>query len=94
VIENRVVAAATCDACGHVNYGDSNGFIRAGYGVSIVDYEHEDDAESREAYACRETHIGKASRVVLDKAAMFDPEEPPFTEDAPPLPQPDTAECA
>lgn len=94
MIENRLVATATCDACGHVNYGDSNGAINAGYGVTIVDYEHRNDATPHEAYACRQTHIGKASKAVLDQAAGFDPEQPPYTEDAPPLPQPETAECA
>lgn len=81
MIENRLVATAKCDACGHTNYSDDNGFIHAGYGISIVDYGNA-NAESQEAYACRLTHIGKAA-----KAMLCDNDQPPTPAlDAPPLP--------
>lgn len=61
VIEERNIRAAHCDACGRVNYSE-DGIITAGYLVTLADLGTNIE---REAYACRETHIGKAARAVL-----------------------------
>lgn len=100
MIENRTVAVAQCDACGHVNYANDNDEFQAGYELTIVDYENA-AVFQHQAYACRATHIGKAGKAVLDrfeandKAALL--EQPPLVpegHDATPLPQPEKVDCA
>jgi hypothetical protein len=94
VIEERRLAVAVCDACGHKDYPNEQGeFLGTGYVLTID--EHETDTQ-HEAYACRETHIGKAARAVLERfrsegngGPWRDEDGPlaPPPPDAPPLPE-------
>lgn len=89
MIESRTVAVAQCDACGHVNYADDNGDFRAGFAFTLVDFEAQRDVHvtAHDVYACRATHIGKASKAVLDRSVPDPPWDPASpVPDAPPLP--------
>lgn len=66
MIEERNVAVAVCDACGHRDYGDEKGDFYGGDGYTLTIDEHKGDTQHN-AYACRETHIGKAARAVLER---------------------------
>lgn len=66
MIENRTVAVAVCDACGHKDYANDQGEFVDSDGFDIVIHMHS-TATRHKAYACRETHIGKAARAVLDR---------------------------
>jgi hypothetical protein len=99
VIEERVIATAVCDACGHKDYANELGeFVGAGYILTID--EHDTDTE-HQAYACRETHIGKAARAVLERFRSEGNGPPPEQEagaltpllDAPPLPERDDSQA-
>lgn len=92
MIEERRLAVAVCDACGHKDYPNELGeFLGTVYVLAIE--EHETDTQ-HEAYACRETHIGKAARAVLDRWRS-EGNGPPYDNggsllpppDAPPLPE-------
>lgn len=93
MIEERMVDVAVCDACGHRDYSDFEGnfFDSNGYTLTIV--QHATDRQ-QEVVACKETHIGKAARAVLDQWRAE--ENPPLQHasgplalDAPPLPERD-----
>lgn len=71
-IEKRNVEVATCDACGNTNHTNKMGEFDAGYSVTIVEHK---TGTRHEAYACRVTQIGKASRAVLDE---WHSNEPPW----------------
>jgi len=64
MIEERSIAVAECDACGHRDFADEDGsfFGGEGYGLRIVAHR---TGASHNVYACRETHIGKAARSAL-----------------------------
>lgn len=66
VIEERSIAVAACDACGHKDYANEQGEFLGGDGYSITIIMHRNNTD-HEAYACRETHIGKAARAALDR---------------------------
>ena len=94
MIETREVTVAKCDACGHTNYAD-HGVFTAGYALIIMDYQDSpDDVHEHRAYACRETHIGKASKAVLERDASAQPEQPTLDEDPLSPDQPSIADCA
>lgn len=91
MIEERSIAVAVCDACGHQDYANEKGKFWGGNGYAIILEEHRTDNTFR-AYACRETHIGKAARAALDQWREQDaPWETaggsPMPPDAPPLPE-------
>lgn len=95
MIEERMVDVAVCDACGHKDYSDFEGnfFDSNGYTLTIV--HHRTDRQ-QEAVACKDTHIGKAARAVLDQWRAE--ENPPLEHtsgppalDAPLLPERDDA---
>lgn len=76
---------AVCDACAHKDYADAvNGesvFLDSnGYAVTL---EHLRSGATRKAYACKETHIGKAARAALSRSYSDDGR----LLDAPPLPE-------
>jgi hypothetical protein len=92
VIEERSVFVAVCDACGHKDYAeDDNTFESNGFTLTIE--SHATDTEHN-AYACKETHIGKAARAVMDKWRTENWDDPlghmapagGMPPDAPPLP--------
>lgn len=93
MIEERMVDVAVCDACGHRDYSDYDGsfFGSNGYTLTIV---HHGTETNHQAVACKDTHIGKAARAVLD-AWRNEPQggweekrdAAPLSPDAPPLPE-------
>ena len=66
VIAERMVDIAECDACGHLEYSDYHGNFVNSKGYTLVVTDHE-TMTTHEAVACKDTHIGKAARAVLDK---------------------------
>lgn len=91
MIEERSIAVAKCDACQHQDYANDQGAFPDSGGYTLTIVEHRTDTR-HDAYACRETHIGKASRAVLEKWRN-DTNQPWYDEggtlrpaDAPPLP--------
>lgn len=62
MIDNQPVAI--CDACHHVENSDDSGIFRNGY--FLVIHEMSSDREL-EAVACKETHIGRAARAILEQ---------------------------
>lgn len=62
MIEKKTVAAGRCDACEHTDYSDDNGGFARGYSVSVIEHA---TGTGHDAFACKETHIGKAARGVL-----------------------------
>lgn len=66
MIEERTVAAATCDACGKRDFSNDDGTFFGGDGFTINIVEHQ-TWTTHQAYACKETHLGKASRAVLTR---------------------------
>lgn len=64
MIDKRTVAVGTCDACGREEYANDNGDFIDGY--TLVIFEHI-SLSKHEAFACKETHISKASRAVLER---------------------------
>lgn len=76
MIESRTVAVAECDCCGHVHYGDDDGMFHAGYALAVTAYNDWGPPTSHNVYACRQTHIGKAAKVVLDREAPGGDETP------------------
>jgi hypothetical protein len=61
-LDQRTVAVATCDACAHKNFANEEGEITDGFQVDVFDFK---TATRHEVIACKETHIGKATRAVL-----------------------------
>jgi hypothetical protein len=97
MIEDRTVTVAICDACGKIDYSDDQGGFFGGNGYTLSLTEHGDWSQHK-VYACRETHIGKAARVVLFRAAAHradgdqdddQDDDGELPADAPPLPQHD-----
>lgn len=83
MIEERSIAVAVCDACGHQDYADDlDGFL-GGNGYTLTIVEHKDHSKHK-IYSCKQTHIGKSARVVLDRWHSARDTMPP---DAPPLPR-------
>jgi hypothetical protein len=64
MIETRTVEVATCDACGWQEFTNQMGDFTEGY--SLVIDQHATDTR-HEAFACKETHIGKAARTALER---------------------------
>lgn len=94
MIEDRTVTVAICDACGKMDYSDDQGGFLGGAGYAMVLTEQGDMCQHN-VYACKETHIGKAARAVLERLRNAEPSQwgdedndgPPV--DALPLPQHD-----
>lgn len=95
MIEERSLAVAKCDACGHRDVANDDGsfFGCDGYTLAITQHSNE---TRHHAYACKETHIGKAARAVLHQPGwQWDGRAGKIVADAPPLPAaPDQVEEA
>ena len=83
MIEERSLAVAVCDACHHQDYSDNGGYFVAGY--EIILREHETGTRHN-AFACKETHIGKAARAALNRWRVEDILPPPKEGDMSTLP--------
>lgn len=86
MIEEQNIAVAVCDACRRKDYGDEQGLFDDGYTITID--EHATDTQ-HEGYACKETHIGKAARNVLNRWRASEILPPPRDEDGTDTPPPD-----
>ncbi len=96
MIEERSIAVAVCDACGHKDYADEYGSFFGYDGYTLTLTQHADETHHK-AYACRRTHIGKSAFAVLHQWQQQDgplasPTVSGVAADAPPLPSEDTTD--